>query len=243
MPPIGRRVRPAVVVDDDHEVAGVVVGDVVERLPRHAAGERAVADDGDDVAVALRRSSRTPSRCRRPTRASSTRASTRRRRARLGALRVAGEAAGLAQRRESWRAGQELVHVRLVAGVEDDRVARRVEHPVDGDRQLDHAEVRAEVTAGLRDVLDEDFADLARELPSCSCSAHRGRAVRDRLEQRSSVPPGCGGATPASERVYAGHAGSPRRAIGAAGRSPTAPRDRVAQTSERSTYCRMPPLR
>jgi hypothetical protein len=35
---------------------------------------------------------------------------------------------------------------------------------VDGDGELDHAEVRAEVAAGLRHACDEHFADLAREL-------------------------------------------------------------------------------
>ena len=48
-----RRVGAAVVVDDDDQATGVVVGDVVERLPRHAAGEGAVAHDGDDVAIVL----------------------------------------------------------------------------------------------------------------------------------------------------------------------------------------------
>ena len=42
-----------VVVDDDDEAPGVVVADVVERLPRHPPGERAVADDGDHVAITL----------------------------------------------------------------------------------------------------------------------------------------------------------------------------------------------
>ena len=46
-----RGVGAAVVVDDDHELAVVGDRDVVERLPGHAAGERAVADHGDDVAV------------------------------------------------------------------------------------------------------------------------------------------------------------------------------------------------
>ena len=50
-----RGVRPAVVVDDDHEPPGVVVADVVERLPGHAAGERSVADDRHDVSVTLTR--------------------------------------------------------------------------------------------------------------------------------------------------------------------------------------------
>src|SRR4029079_8488006 len=41
----------AVVVDDDDQLAVLADRDVVERLPGHAAGERAVADQGDDVAV------------------------------------------------------------------------------------------------------------------------------------------------------------------------------------------------
>ena len=46
-------------------------------------------------------------------------------------------------------AGQQLVHVGLVAGVEDDRVPRRVEDAVQRDGELDDAEVGAEVAAGL----------------------------------------------------------------------------------------------
>ena len=57
------------------------------------------------------------------------------------------------------------MHVGLVPGVEDDLVLGRVEHPVDRDRELDHAEVRAQMTAGLghrRSLrpLDENVADL-----------------------------------------------------------------------------------
>ena len=46
-----RRVGAAVVVEDDDDVA-VAVTEVVERLVGHAPGQRAVADDGDDVATA-----------------------------------------------------------------------------------------------------------------------------------------------------------------------------------------------
>jgi hypothetical protein len=60
-----RRVGAPVVVDDDDEVAIVVVGDVVERLPGHPAGERAVADDRDDVVV-LASGARQGARCRPP---------------------------------------------------------------------------------------------------------------------------------------------------------------------------------
>ena len=57
------------------------------------------------------------------------------------------------------------MHVRLVPGVEDDRVGRGVEDAVEGDRQFDHTQVGAEVTAGAGDVLDEERADLGGELP------------------------------------------------------------------------------
>jgi hypothetical protein len=51
-----------------------------------------------------------------------------------------------------------------VPRVEDDRVPRGVEHPVERDRQLDDAEVRAEVTARAGHRRDEEVADLRREL-------------------------------------------------------------------------------
>ena len=47
----GRRVGPAVVVDHHDERTVRRRGDVVDGLPGHAAGERAVADDADDVAL------------------------------------------------------------------------------------------------------------------------------------------------------------------------------------------------
>ena len=70
----------------------------------------------------------------------------------LGAVRVARQAALLAQRAEVLAAGEQLVHVGLVAGVEDDAVAGRIEDPVHRNRQFDDAEVRAEVSSRLRDV-------------------------------------------------------------------------------------------
>jgi hypothetical protein len=47
-----------------------------------------------------------------------------------------------------------------VAGVEEDPVLRGVEDPVQGQRQLDHAQVGTKVTAGARDLRDEEVADL-----------------------------------------------------------------------------------
>ena len=49
----GRGVGALVVVDDDDQGQVLVGGDVVDRLPGHAAGEGAVADDRDGVPVAL----------------------------------------------------------------------------------------------------------------------------------------------------------------------------------------------
>ena len=69
--------------------------------------------------------------------------------------------------------------VGLVAGVEDERVVGRVEDAVQRDRELDDAEVRAEVPAGAGDVLDEELADLGGELVAADRrSAHRDHGVR-----------------------------------------------------------------
>jgi hypothetical protein len=48
-----------------------------------------------------------------------------------------------------------------MAGVENDLVDRRVEHPVHRDGQLDHAEIRPEVAARPRHRLDQQVTDLA----------------------------------------------------------------------------------
>ena len=79
----------------------------------------------------------------------------------LGPARVAGQPAELAQAVEVVAAaGDDLVHVALVAGVEQDRLGRRVEDPVQGQRQLHRAEVRTEVAAGARHLADQEVPDL-----------------------------------------------------------------------------------
>ena len=95
----------------------------------------------------------------------------------LAAAREAAHAAELAERPEAVEpAGQELVRVGLVAGVPDDPVARRVEQPMEGDRQLDDAERGAEVAAGRGDRLDDRLADLGGQL--ARAGPRRGRAGR-----------------------------------------------------------------
>ena len=49
----GRGIRAAVVVDDDHKGTMRPAGDGVERLPAHAARQRAVADDRNDRTILL----------------------------------------------------------------------------------------------------------------------------------------------------------------------------------------------
>ena len=79
----------------------------------------------------------------------------------LAARRIARQAVLLAQRVEVVAATrQHLVHIGLMAGVEDDRIVRRVEHPVQRERQLDDTEVGAEMSAGCSDLVDQEFADL-----------------------------------------------------------------------------------
>ena len=159
-----RGVAAAVVVEhDDHRTAAVT--EVVERLVGDPAGHRPVADHGDDVAVLVGAGGAGhghPVRVREH----------RRRVAVLdvvvGALlatRVARQPAGLAQLVEPVAAaGDDLVDVGLVAGVPQDRVGRRFEHPVQRERQLDGAEVGAEVSAALGDGVDDEVADLAGQV-------------------------------------------------------------------------------
>jgi hypothetical protein len=50
-----------------------------------------------------------------------------------------------------------------VTRVENQLVLGRVEHAVQGDGQLDHAEVRAQVAAGPRHCFHQDVTDLGRQ--------------------------------------------------------------------------------
>jgi hypothetical protein len=71
-----------------------------------------------------------------------------------------------------------------VTDVPDDAVIGRLEDVMQRDRQLDGAEVRRQMAAGLRDRLDDELAQLARQLPEGATvePAQVGRA-RDRVEQ------------------------------------------------------------
>ena len=109
---------------------------------------------------------------------------------------VAGEAAGLAQLGEPGAAaGHQLVDVGLVAGVPQDGVARRLEDTVQGQRQLDGAEVGAEVAAGLGDRRDDEVTDLTAQLGQVRVRrAHAGPRVHEsrRGSRTGTLPPACG---------------------------------------------------
>jgi len=163
-PADGRGVRATVVVDDDHHPAVLPPGDVVQRFPGHPAGQGAVADHRDDAAVGL--ALQLARLC------DAVRPAERGGRVRvlddvvlgLGAARVPGQAAASPQLREVRPPGEQLVHVRLVPGVEDDGVPRGGEHAVQRDRQLDDTQVGSEVPAGAGHRLDEERADLVGQL-------------------------------------------------------------------------------
>ncbi len=71
-----------------------------------------------------------------------------------------------------------------MAGVEDDAVARGVEDPVDGQGQLDDAEVGAEVAAGAWPGPDHQVADLDGQRRRAGSSERSAQVTwdRDRLE-------------------------------------------------------------
>src|SRR5262249_55000583 len=83
----------------------------------------------------------------------------------LAPAREAADPPELAKRPEPFEAtGEQLGRIGLVPGVPDDPVARRLEEPVERDRQLDDTEAAAEMATGRGDRRDDRLADLAREL-------------------------------------------------------------------------------
>ena len=158
-------VGPAVVVEDDDGVAAAVA-EVVQALEGHPAGHGAVADHGDDPSTLAQRTLLGHGQAVGV--GEDGRGVAVLDPVVLGLFpgRVAREAAGLAQLTELALApGEDLVDVGLVAGVPQDDVLGRVEDPVQGDRQLDGAEVGAEVSAaGVVDGGDHELPDLLGEV-------------------------------------------------------------------------------
>ena len=179
-----RRDRHVVVVEDDDQPVARRLG-VVHRLIGHAGRHRAVADHRDRAAgralelVGDReaQSGRDRGRAvRRPERV-------------VFALAPPGEAgkpAAHPQRPDPVApAGDDLVRIALVADVPDQPVARRLEHIMERDGQLDDAEPGAEMAAGHRHRRDRLRAQFVGELAELAAlqfaQLFRGP---DRVEQR-----------------------------------------------------------
>jgi len=92
-------------------------------------------------------------------------------------------------------AGEDLMDIALVTGVEDDWVARRVEDPVKCDGQFDHTEVWAEVPACSAHLRDQELPDLSGQLWQL-LAPQPSQVPRfvDRLQQRHALTlPGVSG--------------------------------------------------
>ncbi len=154
------RDRHAVVVEHDHDRRLQPAG-VVQRLVGDAAGERAVADHRDDLAVladalphGLLEADRVADRGGGVAGAHDVVLGLEHRAERRQPL-VLADAAEVGA-----TPGQDLVRIGLVADVPEDLVPGRVEHAVQRHRQLAGAEVGAEVAADLADRVDDQLAHL-----------------------------------------------------------------------------------
>ena len=176
--------RHLVVVEDDQQLR-LAVADVVQGLEAEARQQRGVADDHRDPLH------RVPDvagggQALRDGHARARVAAVHDVVRRLAAAREAADAVDLAQGAEAVQAPREqLVRIRLVPGVPDDLVARRLEEPVQGERDLDHAQRRAEVAAGHGDGPDDGLADLGGELDQLRLrQAAKLRGVLEAVEDR-----------------------------------------------------------
>jgi hypothetical protein len=152
--------RHTVVVEDDYDRHAEAAG-VLERLEGDSAGQRAVSDHGDDLAVGatalthgLLEADGVGDRRRGVARAHDVVDG-------LGDRAEGGEPAVRADGVELVAAtGEDLVRVGLVADVPQHLVARRVDQRVDRRGDLAGAEVGPEVPADLADRVDDQLADL-----------------------------------------------------------------------------------
>src|SRR5207244_7712664 len=145
-PADGRADRHLVVVEDDQEL-GLPLADVIEGLEAEAARDRRVADDDRDPLAAP---AQVPGRGEPlPDREAGARvAAVEHVVLGLAPTREPADSAELAKGSEPLEpAGQELVGVGLVTGVPADPVTRRLEQPMERDRQLDDPEAASEMTA------------------------------------------------------------------------------------------------
>ena len=154
--------RPLVVVEHHDQPPGLI-GDVVQRLEGDAVGECGVAGQRNHMLCATGKIARHRHAQRR---------------GKCGARVPCAVTVMLAlcPQHESIQptrlphgieaihaAGQHLVHVGLMADVENKLVFGRFEDGVQGQRQLHHAEVRTKMSTGLRERDDQPLTNLLRQ--------------------------------------------------------------------------------
>ena len=155
--------RPLVVVEHDDETLGMRF-DIVERFVTDSTGERGIARDYDNVFIAAAQI------------ASDSHAESSGKRGAgmtrdvaivfaFGAQKKAIQTAELPHRGKAIEPpGKHLMDIALVTDVHDKAVARRVEHTMERNGQLDHAEIRSQMSSGLRKNFDQLIAHFLREL-------------------------------------------------------------------------------
>ncbi len=154
---------PLVVVEHHDQPLGLL-GNVVHRLEGNAVGKRSVAGHGDHMLCAAGQVARHGHAQRRGKRG----AGMSRAEAvvlALGAQHKAVQPARLADGVKPLApTGKNLVHVGLVAHVEHDLVFRSIKNRMQRQRQFHNAQVGSQVSAGLRQRLNQELANLFRQL-------------------------------------------------------------------------------
>ena len=142
-----------IIEHDDHRLAALP--GIRQALVCQAAGQCAVTDEGDDVIVRPRERTR-PGHAQRDGDRRGGVAGHKRIVHALIRLRKPGNAAELPQRGKRFApSGQDLVHIALMTDVEHESVLFGAIYPVNRDRELYCAEIRRQMPAGFRKILDQ----------------------------------------------------------------------------------------
>ena len=213
--------RHGVVVEDDQQLC-LAVADVVEGLEGKPADERGVADH---YCNPLHGVAHVPGRGKPLSDREAGASVTAVEDIVLGldASRKPADTAQLAQRAEPGiTARQELMGVGLVARVPHDLVARRLEDPMQGDRNLDDTERGSQMAARLGDGGDDVLSDLGRkasqlfvaEAPQVARALQSGQDCQIFTPGRTPTRPSLGGVLagrPSAIALSAGQSTASRR--------------------------------
>ena len=183
---------PLVVVEHHDHPLGLF-GDVVHRFKRNSIGEGRIAGHGDHVLLAASQvAGHGHSQCSRERGACVAGSITIV--LALGAQHKAVQPARLANGIQAVQPpGEYLVDVRLVTDIEEQLVFRGIEDRVQSQRQFHHSQVRAQMTTGLREGLNQEFADLPRQFSHlCEVQSLEIGGRVDGLQQCSHVLPSPG---------------------------------------------------